>query len=144
MFLHKRNCVCLYHCKFVTSYQLTYSHIHKRCIIYDELFYMLVYDLYFTVRFVVPRLVLLKILVFVECDVVSLSELSWHCEGSKSPHLQGQAIWQLIPENDNTTFFQNVSNYSPKDLNIYHVLSMFIFQNPWRNLVTQVEETVRR
>ena len=36
MFLHKRKkCVCLYHCKFMTSYQVTYSHMHKRCIIYD-------------------------------------------------------------------------------------------------------------
>jgi hypothetical protein len=35
---------------------------------------MLVYDLYFTVSSVVPRLVLLQILVFVECDAVSLSE----------------------------------------------------------------------
>ena len=38
MFLHKRNCVWLYHCKFITS---AYSHIHKRYITYDGLFYML-------------------------------------------------------------------------------------------------------
>jgi hypothetical protein len=40
MFLHKIKCVCLYHCKFKTAYQLTYSPMHKRCIIYDGLFYM--------------------------------------------------------------------------------------------------------